>query len=104
MECPIKIVSRRSWESREVPQHLVSFDKDGGEFVGDGDQTHQGQQLIERKQAGRLHLHEDLGKFHSDVGLSGREMQNGVLIKLSRANSMPGCDIGSSGRRMRNGK
>lgn len=87
-----------------MPQHLVSFDKDGGEFVGDSGQTYQGQQLTERKQAERLHLHEDLGKFHSDVGLSGREVQSGMLIKLSRASSMPGCDVGSGGRRMCNRK
>lgn len=79
-------MSRRSWKSLEVLQDLVSFDEDGGDFVDEGDQTHQGQQLMERRQAGRLHLHEDLGELHPVMGLSGREAQSGVLIKLSRAN------------------
>lgn len=79
-------MSRRSWKSLEVAQHLVSFDHDGGDFVDDGDQTHQGQQLIEWRQAGGLHLHEDPGELHPDTGLSGREAQGAVLIKLSRAN------------------
>lgn len=81
-----KPVSRRSWKSLEVLQDLVSFDDDGGDFVDDGDQTHQGQQLMERRQAGRLHLHEDPGKLHPVMGLSGREAQSDALIKLPRAN------------------
>lgn len=95
-----KPVSWRPWKSLEVPHHVVPFGEDGGDFVDDGDQTHQGKQLIEGRQAGRLHLHEDPGELHPDMGLSVREGQSAVLIKPSGANEMPGCDVSSGGRRM----